>query len=178
MTTAVLVIDMIKDFVTGEFENERAQKIVPNIKEIVEAALSSDKPIIYVCDTHPEDDNEFSIWGEHAVSGTEGAEIIPELEPEKNDYKIEKSKYSAFYDTKLESLLEELGVDKLVLTGVLTHICIQHTSADAFYRGYDIVLPIGGVEDVSDEKHGKSLEFIEENYGATIMEYKEIIKEW
>ncbi len=178
MTTAVLVIDMINDFVTGEFENERAQKIVPNIKKIIKAARSSDKPIIYTCDTHSEGDHEFSIWGEHAVSGTEGCEVIPELEPEEDDYKIEKSKYSAFYDTKLESLLEELGVERLVLTGVLTHICIQHTSADAFYRGYDVIVPMGAVEDVSDEEHEKSLEFIEENYGATIKNYEDIIEEW
>lgn len=178
MTTAVLVIDMIKDFVTGEFENERAQEITPNISNLLEAARSSDEPIIYVSDSHSEEDPEFSIWGEHAVSGTEGSEIIPELKPLEGDYTLEKSKYSAFYGTELDSLLEKLDVEEIVLTGVLTHICIQHTAADAFYRDYNVMIPVGCVEDVSDEKHKKSLEFIEENYDAEIIDYEKLIEKW
>lgn len=169
---------MIKDFVTGEFENERAQEITPNIKSLLEAARSSDKPIIYISDSHSEEDSEFSIWGEHAVSGTEGSEIIPELKPLEEDYTLEKSKYSAFYDTELDSLLEKLNIEEIVLTGVLTHICIQHTAADAFYRGYNVIVPAGCIEDVSDEKHQRALEFIEENYDAEIIDFEKLIEKW
>lgn len=178
MTTGLLVIDMINDFVTGEFENERAEKIIPNIKELIDTAKSTNKPVIYVCDTHPEEDYEFSIWGKHAVSGTKGSEVVPELKPEEEDYKIEKTKYSGFFDTELDSLLKKLEVDKLVLTGVLTHICIQHTAADAFYREYELIIPKGAVEDVSDDEHEKSLEFIEENYGANLIDYEKLLEKW
>lgn len=178
MSLAVLVIDMIEDFVWGEFENERVEEIIPNIKELVEAARGTDKPVVYISDSHSEEDREFSIWGEHALSGSEGAEIVSELEPEEEDYTLEKSKYSAFYDTGLDSLLKELVIDEVVLTGVLTHICIQHTAADAFYRGYDITVPLGCVEDVSDEKNEKALEFIKENYGAKIIDFKDLIESW
>lgn len=178
MTTAVLVIDMIKDFVTGKFENERAQAIVPNIKELLDSARASGKPVIYVSDSHSEEDREFSIWGSHAISGSEGAEVVPELDPESDDYALKKEKYSAFYDTELDSRLEELDVDKVVLTGVLTHICIQHTAADAFYRGYDIVLPVGCVEDLSDEENETSLDFMRENYEAEIIEFEDLKDRW
>lgn len=178
MTTAVLVIDMIKDFVTGKFENERAQDIVPNIKELLSAARATNKPVVYVSDSHPEEDNEFSIWGEHAISGTEGTEIVPQLEPKEKNYTLEKQQYSAFYDTELDFVLEELMADELVLTGVLTHICIQHTAADAFYRNYDVVVPIGCVEDLSDEENETALEFIEDNYGAEIVEFEDLIRSW
>lgn len=178
MTAAVLVIDMINDFVTGEFENERAKNIVPNIRKLLAAARSSGKPVIYISDTHPEGDPEFSIWGEHAVAGTEGSEVIPELEPEDNDYTLEKREYSAFYETGLDSLLEKLDVDDLVLTGVLTHICIQHTAADAFFRDYGVIVPKGCVDDLSDEENKEALEFIEENYGADILNFEELIESW
>lgn len=178
MTTAVLVIDMIEDFVTGKFENDRAKAIIPNIKELLEAARSTDNPVVYVSDSHLEGDQEFSIWGEHAVSGSEGSEIISELKPKEEDYTLPKENYSAFYNTELESVLQDLGVEKVVLTGVLTHICIQHTSADAFYRGYDIVVPRGCVEDLSDEENEASLEFIEENYGAEIVNFENLIESW
>ncbi|KXB00639.1 hypothetical protein AKJ41_03885 [candidate division MSBL1 archaeon SCGC-AAA259O05] len=178
MTTAVIVIDMIKDFVTGKFENERAERIIPHVKELLMSARSQNVPVIYVSDSHPEEDNEFSIWGPHAVSGTEGSEVIPELEPKNSDYTLEKQKYSAFYGTELESLLKKLDVDELVLSGVLTHICIQHTAADAFYRGYDVIIPRGCVEDLSDDRNEESFEFMKENYGARIVDFKDLVGEW
>ncbi len=138
---SVIVIDMINDFVSGKFENERAKSIVPDIERLLDEARSAGKPVIYARDSHPEGDREFGLWGEHAVSGSEGSEIIPELEPKEGEVILEKEKYSAFYDTGLDSVLEDLGVDEVVLTGVLTHICIQHTAADAFFRGYDVIVP-------------------------------------
>lgn len=178
MVTAILVIDMIKDFVTGKFENDRAKNIVPNIKKLVESAREQNKPVIYATDSHPEGDHEFEIWGQHAVSGTEGSEIISELEPQEGDYRIKKQKYSAFYETDLDSLLNELEVDEVVLSGVLAHICIQHTAADAFYRGYEITVPKECVDDVTDEANQRAIEFIEENYRASVIELNELMKEW
>lgn len=178
MVTAVLVIDMIKDFVTGKFENKRAQEIIPNIQEVLKSARSSDKPVIYVSDTHPEGDREFSIWGSHALAESEGSEIVPQLNPKESDYTLKKTKYSAFYDTELEALLEKLNVDKIVLTGVLTHICIQHTAADAFFRSYDVIVPKECVEDLSGEENKSALEFIRENYGAGLLDLPELIERW
>ena len=178
MTTAVLVIDMIKDFVTGKFENERAQAIVPNIKRLLEAARSSDKPVVYIHDSHPPGDHEFDIWGQHAVSGSEGSEFISELEPKEGEPVLEKKKYSAFYETDLDSVLKDLRVDEVVLTGVLTHICVQHTAADAFFRGYDVTVPRGCVEDLSDEENQRSLEFVKDNYGAEVLGLEDLLESW
>ncbi len=178
MTTAVLIIDMIKDFVTGKFENERAKRVVPNIASLIEVARDRNKPIIYVTDSHPEGDHEFGIWGQHAVSGSKGSEVVPDLEPMEDDYKLKKIKYSAFYETELDSILNNLEVDEVVLTGVLTHICIQHTAADAFYRGYQITIPKECVDDVSEEANQRAIEFIKENYGARIIDLDELIEEW
>lgn len=178
MTIALLVIDMINDFVTGKFENERAEEIIPNIKRLSGAARSSDIPLIFVCDNHEEGDSEFSVWDRHAVVGTEGSEMVPGLEVSENDYKLEKSKYSAFFDTELDSLLDDLDVDKLVLTGVLTHICIQHTAADAFYRDYEVIVPEDAVEDVSDNLHENSIDFMKENYNAKVKDCEELIESW
>lgn len=174
----VLVIDMINDFVTGKFENDRAKRIIPNIEKLLESARSSGRPVIYVSDSHPEGDHEFSIWGSHAISGTEGSEVVPHLEPNDDDYTLKKRKYSAFFETELDSILEDLDAETLILTGVLTHICIQHTAADAFYRGYDLIVPNGCVEDLSDEENEAALEFLEENYGAEIVDFKELIRKW
>lgn len=178
MVTALLVIDMIKDFVTGTLENERAKKIVPEIKQLIDSAHESDKPVIYISDSHSQDDSQFSLWGTHAVAGSEGSQVVSELEPEKEDYTLKKTKYSAFYNTELNSLLKDLNVNEVVLTGVLTHICIQHTAADAFFRGYDIAVPRECVEDLSAEENASALDFIEENYGAEIRTLSQITENW
>lgn len=178
METALIVIDMIKDFVTERFENERAKGIVPNIERLANKARLNDFPVIYVSDSHSEDDPEFSLWGEHALAGEEGSEIVSDLTPQEGDYTLRKGKYSAFYETELNSLLEDLNIEEIVLTGVLTHICIQHTAADAFYRGYDITVPRGCVEDLSKEENEKALDFIEENYGAEVLKFESLIERW
>lgn len=178
MGTAVVVIDMINDFVTGKFENERAQRIVPNIEKLIESARTQEIPVIYVSDSHSEGDPEFSLWGTHAIEGTEGSEIVPKLKPEDEDYTFRKEKYSIFFDTEVENLFEELDIDRVVLTGVLAHICIQHSAADAFFRGYEVVVAEDGVEDLSDEKKEDALNFMEENYGAEILKIESLLERW
>ena len=135
MKTAVIVIDMINDFVTGVFKSDRAAKIIPNIRALLNHARKYKVPIVYATDAHiPNVDPEFDVWGSHAVAGSWGAEIVDELKPHKGDFRVLKRKYSAFQGTDLDHLLREMKVDTVVLTGVVTDICIQHTAADAFFQ--------------------------------------------
>jgi len=177
MKTAILVIDMINDFVTGVFNNERATKIVPNIKRLLEFARKQKIPIIYATDAHlPNVDPEFNVWGPHAVKGTWGAEIIEELKSEKNDFRVLKRKYSAFQGTDLDQLLRELKIDTLILTGVVTDICIQHTVADAFFRGYRTIVPQDCVEAVDTPTQNAALKYLRKAYGCEITTTNELMK--
>ncbi len=175
---AVIIIDMIVDFVTGKFGGEHAQKIIPNIKRLSEAARRRGIPVIYACDAHNRWDPEISIWGEHAMLETKGSEIIPELAPKPEDFIIKKRTYSAFFQTELDDLLKKLGVKEVILTGVVTDICVQHTAADAFFRGYLIVIPSDCTNAVKKEKHEQALETMRSLYGAKITISEEIISGW
>jgi len=175
--TAVVVIDMINDFVTGVFKSERAAKIIPNIKRLLEFARKQGVPIIYATDAHlPNVDLEFEVWGLHAVKGSWGAEIINELKPEKGDFRVLKQKYSAFQGTDLDTLLRELKIDSLVLTGVVTDICIQHTAADAFFRGYKLIVPKDCVEAVDESTQKAAIEYLKKVYGCEITTADELLK--
>ena len=177
MKTAVLVIDMINDFVTGVFKNERGIKIIPNIKRLVESARKHKVPIVYVTDAHlPNVDHEFEVWEPHAEKGSWGAEIIDELKPKKDDFRVLKRKYSAFQGTDLDMLLRELKVDTLILTGVVTDICIQHTAADAFFRGYRILVPRDCVEAVDALTQNAALKFLKKAYGCEFTSVNELMK--
>lgn len=177
MKPAILVIDVINDFVTGELGSERAGKIVPNIWRMLRRARSEGVPVVYVTDAHlPEGDREFDIWPRHAVDGSEGARIVDKLKPKASDFHIKKRRYSGFYATGLEALLRELDVDTVVLTGLVTNICVQHTAADAFFRGFRVVVPWDCVEASSDEAQKTSLSYMEQIYGAEITSSEALIK--
>jgi nicotinamidase-related amidase len=127
-------------------KTKRLINIVEPLQRLVVAAHRNDVPIIYSIDAHyPQDIEVVRKWGNHAIKGTKGAEVILELKPEKTkDYIIEKRTYSGFYETDLDPLLRSLykgeSVKTVIIGGLHTNICIRHTSADAFFRGYQIVI--------------------------------------
>lgn len=182
MKYAVIVIDMLNDFVTGNLKCDRAQRIIPNIKRLIDATRKYDIPVIFSNDAHEETDFEVvKKWGKHAMKGTKGAEVIPELKLIENDFIVPKKVYSGFYETGLEDLLKRLhngkGADTLVLTGLHTHMCVRHTAADAFFRGFNLIIPEDGVEAFSEGDHKQGLEYFE-NYAAEVTITDKIIERW
>jgi nicotinamidase-related amidase len=174
---------MLNDFVTGKLEVKRTKYIIPNLKRLIEAARKNNIPVIYSNDAHyPQDVEVTRKWGKHAIKGTKGAEVIPELEPKPRDYQVEKRTYSGFYDTGLDSILRMLyegeGAKTVVLGGLHTHMCVRHTAADAFFRGYRIVVASDGVEAFTQEDHEQGLKYLENVYNAKIMTVDQIIQEF
>jgi nicotinamidase-related amidase len=72
-------------------------------------------------------------------TGTWGHQILEALEPQPEDWYVEKSRLSAFYQTNLELVLRNLGAETVLFTGVLTNQCVAATSKDASFRDF---LPI------------------------------------
>ena len=175
---ALIIIDMLNDFVIGKLKNERAKHIIPNIKRLTQAARDANVPVIYCNDAHLPADQELKKWGEHAMKGTEGAEVILQLEPGKGDYVFEKRTYSGFFETELDLLLREMGVDTIILTGLDTNICVRHTAADGFFRGYKIVVPEDATEALSEKEYRQGLEYIKKVYDADITETDNIAERW
>ncbi len=180
---AVIIIDMLNDFVTGELRTERASRLIRPLKRLVEASRSFRFPIVYSNDAHyPEDFEVVHKWGRHAIKGTAGAKVIPELQPRDRDFIVEKRTYSGFYETGLESLLRSLyngeGARTVVIGGLHTNICVRHTSADAFFRGYHIVIAEDGVQAFTEDAHEEGLKYLKEVYNAEIKPVDDIVKEF
>ena len=179
MTDSVIVLDMVNDFVTGEIAAERAERIIPTLRDdLLPAAREHDVRVIYANDAHRPEDTELDVWGEHAMRGTEGAKVIPELTPEEGDDVFEKRFYDAFYETGIDAHLRTLGVDRIILTGLHTNMCARHTSASAFFRGYDIAVPADCVDAFSEEAHKEGLTYLDEVYDAEIVSSEELIEVW
>lgn len=173
---ALIIVDMVVDFVTGKFGNPYAQGIVPNIRLLIDKAHEKNIPVIYLRDAHTEEDKELSLWGKHAMEGDKGSEIIPELSPQEGDYVIKKKVYSGFYKTNLEEVLRNLNVDTVILTGTSTHICVLHNSADAFFRGFEVIVVSDATASFVPEEHERALKYMKDIHNAKIYTTQELLE--
>ena len=173
---AILVVDMLNDFVTGALGCDRARAIVPATAQLLDAARKSGVPVIFCNDAHlPGIDRELQIWGDHAIAGTPGAEVIPELNLCEKDYVVPKRRYSGFFQTDLDILLKELGVKTVIVTGLHAHMCVRHTSADAYCLGYDVVAAKECLNSFTEEEFQGGLAYLKTCYGADSYSNEELI---
>ncbi len=169
---ALLIIDMINDFMDPKgalYCGDEARKIIEPLAKRLEEFRSKGLPIIFLCDNHLEEDKEFEAFPPHAIKGSWGAEVIPELSPKQGEYIIPKTRFSGFFKTSLEKLLQDLGVDEVCLTGVCTSICVMDTAAGAFYRNFKITVFKDCVGDFDKEMHDFALKRMASVYKAKIL---------
>ena len=168
---AILVIDMLKDFIEKNgalYCGITARKIIPFIKTKIKNAHRTNTLVIYVCDSHKEDDLEFKMFPKHCIEGTTGAEIIDELKPKEEDIIIKKTRYSAFYKTNLEQILQEKNINEVEVVGVCTSICVMDTVGELRNRDIKVTVFKNGVADFDKEAHKFAIRRMEKIYGAII----------
>lgn len=168
---ALLITDMLNDFVNkgATLEVPAARAIIRHIRKETVRARKKHIPIIYCCDAHKDNDPEFKLWPRHAVKGTAGAEVVKQLKPQETDYVVAKNYYSCFYKTSLDKLLKKLGTTHLILTGVVTNICILYTTADAYMRGYKVTIPRNCVAALKKNEHQFALQQMRRVFRAEIV---------
>lgn len=171
MPNAVLVVDMLRGFLEeghNLYCGDDARKIIPNVQALLERELARGSKVFYICDTHLPDDLEFQMFPIHCVEGTVESEVIPELGPYPGE-RINKQRYSGFYNTNLDQRLRELGPEKIVVCGVCTDICVLHTTADARNRDYAVEVPSNAVATFDPDAHVWALQHMERILGAKLV---------
>lgn len=174
---ALIIIDMLQDFVDGALANPRAQTILPPLQRLLEHARREGWVVVFSNDAHQPGDRELAVWGEHAMAGTPGAQVVEALQPQRGDLIVPKRLYGAFDGTDLARSLHARGVDEVVLAGQHTHICVRHAAYGAFERGYAITVPRDAVctfEGVDDDG---ALDYLRTVYGARITTVDELVSE-
>ncbi|MEA3187391.1 MAG: hypothetical protein QOD99_1221 [Chthoniobacter sp.] len=141
---ALLLIDVINDL---EFPgNEQillpAIEMAHRVVELKNRAREAKIPAIYVNDNFGRWQSDFSKQVEHCLSDdVRGREVVELLRPEEDDYFVLKPKHSGFFSTTLDILLEYLGVERLILTGIAGNLCVLFTANDAYMRDFELVVP-------------------------------------
>jgi nicotinamidase-related amidase len=159
--TALLVIDMQRDFCSPEGASAYAGEnvdplleIVPRIVQVVAAARRRAMTIIHTREGHRPDLSDLTPakrersrlagaeigapgpLGRILVRGEYGHDFINELRPAPGEIILDKPGFGAFYQTELDSYLRARSIDRLILTGVTTQCCVQSTLREAVDRGY------------------------------------------
>jgi ureidoacrylate peracid hydrolase len=153
--TALVIIDVQNDYChpdgvfaqKAKFSIKSIPTIYPNLRKLESVCRDRDIPIIWVKMIWDHDDEVGILANKSAFlkheglrRGTWGAEIVSEMDVQPNDIIVEKKRFSAFYETNLSRILEDLGVKKIIVGGVRTDFCVESTVRDAFFRDYEVII--------------------------------------
>lgn len=141
---ALLIVDMINDFdfPQGEVLARRTELIAENIKKLKTRLKKRRVPVIYLNDNFGQWRSDWKDVYEYCTQPeSRGSKVANILQPQEDDYFILKPRHSGFYGTTLDILLKDLGVEKIILTGVAGNICILFTANDAHMRDFKVCIP-------------------------------------
>lgn len=140
MKTAVVVVDMLKDnFREGNHSValDQARAIIPNINRLTAMARRNNLPVIFANDSFLPGDFIFQgRMKEHALRGTEGAQVIDELCRGAGDIQLPKRRFSAFFKTDLDQTLRLHGAGGVAIAGINSHWCVLQTAFDALANDF------------------------------------------
>jgi len=184
--SSLLVIDMQNDFVRegAIMEVPEARRQIPRIKKLIECCRELNVPVIYTMQAVdpilcPLEVKKLPFLQSAGMrEGTEGIQIISELAPLPHEIVIKKRRFSAFYNTELELVLNNIRgrgqVDTLIICGTVTNVCCESTVRDAFFRDYKVVFGSDVNSALDVDAHKATLRNIREIFGR-VMASEEII---
>jgi nicotinamidase/pyrazinamidase len=170
--TALLVVDVQNDFADpkGSLYVRRGEEVVPFVNREIERAFDAGAAVVYTQDWHPESTPHFQkdggIWPVHCVRETWGADLHPALLVAESATIVRKGEdgsdgYSGFsvrdpqsgdvHATRLESVLRERGIDRLLVAGLATDYCVVETALDARRLGHHTTVLTEGIRAVELE---------------------------
>jgi ureidoacrylate peracid hydrolase len=191
--SALLVIDMQNDFCAqggvvarGGGDVSEAQKMAKRLPALLASARGAGVRVVFVRAVFSTEKNFYlsDAWLEHAGRKRAGAytripvcaadtwegDYYEGIRPQPGDVVVTKHRYDAFQGTDLDLILRSNGIRTVILTGVVTHVCVESTARSAFAHDYYVVVVDDGTAAYATEDHVQSLKNIDRFFGevATI----------
>jgi nicotinamidase-related amidase len=141
---ALLLIDWINalEFDDGKKLLEPAVRAADRVAALKSRARDAKIPVIYANDNFGRWRSNFEGVVHHCLEdGALGRPLAERLAPGPDDYFVLKPKHSAFFSTTLDTLLEYLRVERLILTGITGDMCVLITAIDAHMRDFELYVP-------------------------------------
>lgn len=172
-TTALLVVDMVKDFTQpdGTVFYPQNQEVLPKIVKVIQNCRSHGVLVIFMRHSYRKGkkDENLANMRPCCMEGTGGDELDPQLPvDEENDYILKKRRFSAFVGTDLDMILRENKIENIVVVGTKTNCCIRASVTDAHYAGYMPIVLSDCVATDSDVVNQVHLDDIRKYLGRVI----------
>jgi ureidoacrylate peracid hydrolase len=182
----VLVIDMQNDFCHPDgvyhrndprtFQVDGIRDMIPRLQHFLMEIRKKEISIVfckYLIDDQARDAGVYVkvrpfLIKEGLRKNSWGGDIIDELKPMKNDFIVEKPRYSAFYGTNMDVVLRSLKAVTLFFTGVATNICVESSIRDAFFRDYECVLVEDCCKAWNEESHLATVRNVIHGFGMVM----------
>lgn len=186
---ALVVVDMQNDFlrVGAPQEVPQGRAVIATVRDLVDAFEAAGRPVIYTRFLAGPGETLMTVWspecgpeqrscwpGEMRTYADrpgvelEGPAVVDELAPSEDAVVVDKFGYGAFHNTILEDVLHARGCDQIVVTGVITQICVEDTVRQAFHRGFEAVVVEDAVASFDDELHRATLRNLEMKFAAVL----------
>jgi maleamate amidohydrolase len=175
---AFIVIDMLNDCFGHVELQRRRESLCLSINALTRFARTNGYPVIWVRQEFEPDLSDAMLDMKREsihmfIRGTKGALILEELQRVDSDFEIIKKRYSMFFQTDLDQLLERLDVDHVVLAGVNTHACIRVAAVDAYQRDLPVTIVRECVASKDVNHHDVTLDYLDGGI-ATVVSLDEI----
>jgi nicotinamidase-related amidase len=167
---ALLLVDVIQDFrhEGGERLLESFRARHPALVTAIERARRDEIPIVYANDNHGVWDGDAGSLVRRAVEDGRAPELVEALAPTDDDRFVVKPRYSAFDHTPLELVLRELGVERVLLAGAATEMCVVQSAIDAKEEGFKVTILADACATNDERMERLALEYAERIVGAFV----------
>lgn len=174
ISPALIIIDMINnfDFNHGKILAQKALNISKPILKLRSEFHKHSLPVIYVNDHYNLWQADLQTIVEHCLNAV-SEPVIRQIYPAPHDYFLIKPKHSAFYGTALNTLLHQLKVDTLIMTGIAGNICVLFSANDAYMRDYHLYIPCNCIASNDDHDNENTLKMMEKVLKADVTSFTE-----
>jgi len=169
--TALIVVDMLNEYDHEDADVlvESARAALPGMRRLIERATEDDGvEVVYVNDLYGEWNAGRTELLERVMQGRY-RELVEPIAPAEDAIFIVKARHSIFYETPLEYMLRQQGVERLVLAGQVTEQCILYSALDAYIRHMDVVVPRDAVAHIHADLADAALRMMEINMRAEVV---------
>jgi nicotinamidase-related amidase len=173
VSRALLIVDIQNDyFPGGAFPLVGPEAAAASARRLLDSFRAAGEPVVHLRHVWDAPDAEFM------RPGTPGVEINSEVAPAEGEPVIEKDAPNGFLRTPLEKTLCELGVDRLVVAGMMTSMCVDATARAASDLGFEVIvaadacaapdLEFGGTEVPAAGVNAAFLAALADSYGDVV----------
>lgn len=173
MKPAFIFVDLLEDFFSQPPLAEKRSAIVHTVNELSAVADEIAAPVFWVGQAFAEDLSDAFLSMRRTgrrvtMAGTPGCQPLFELKRASHHHEIIKKRYSAFFKTDLEALLQGYACTHIVIAGVNTHACVRMTAIDAYQRDYPVLLAEDAIASYDEEFHSESMRYLKQSIGEAL----------